>query len=840
MHKNKLIKYLSSGLICSFLICSSNLFAQTTAQDVILFKDDVPANVLAKELTKNRILKSRIAGAPDSLKVNGGTVEFDQQKKALKLKDSVIASSQTFQIQSDGATINTETQEGEFTDKVIISHPEFSLSCDSAYVNAPYQVGVFRNSKVRMEVAEVFADTETFIKSSEEELRMYNSSLTTCDTSERPLPWQVMSDEIDITVDGYAHSYWSSVYAYGVPVLYVPYLGFPVKEQRSSGLLIPDIGYSNQDGITAEFPTFFALDDATDLIVSPLYAQLTRYGARTEFRRLFSQQHSLQGKVIVSDESPRGQESRGLVIPEAQVDAIDKNRLGVFFREDWYSDPDSEIPISFLSDIHYVSDDFMLRELPDDDIGLRNATFLSSKMALRTTLGSFGNAQLSGEFNQLMDGNLLGTDDTVLHRLPELNVGLIDTYRPFGFNPLGIKVVGGANINITEFSRQQGYDGTRVSINPEITIPFHVQNYFSAAIGIAGYDTQYLTNLQDGEEVPFSDSSDRRTAVASAVVSTAVEKVYDIEEGGFLATLTELGSLSSQRQLQRIKHTIEPQISFAFAPDVNQDNNPFYDALDRIRQRSLVTYGFRTSLLGRFDPRSAYQTSIQEFTSPINELPELGYQDSFLNLRTPLETLTNRAPVSSRVGMVGSLATFSMFQTYDYLEAQDDADPIREALSDIASSLVLTPNPNFSLGVDGNYSPDRQTLSSWRTGLTFADDRQDSFTLAYAKVNPLAIVENQVVPGTNIENIQAQLEFVLTDQIRLGYFGRYDAEVNDFIDQVAALRFINGCDCWRFDFEVSNRTNPDRQRVNVRLTLSGLGDITQGFQMIRSRDDSFQ
>ena len=61
----------------------------------------------------------------------------------------------------------------------------------------------------------------------------------------------------------------------GVPILYLPYLSFPLGEQRKSGFLFPNVGYSNRGGVKLMVPYYVNLAPNYDLTLTP-----TLYGRR--------------------------------------------------------------------------------------------------------------------------------------------------------------------------------------------------------------------------------------------------------------------------------------------------------------------------------------------------------------------------------------------------------------------------------------------------------------------------------------------------------------------------------------------------------------------------------
>lgn len=469
---------------------------------------------------------------------------------------------------------------------------------------------------------------------------------------------------------------------------------------------------------------------------------------------------------------------------------------------------------------------------------MRTANFTTSTILTRMTLGKYITAEVSAEYNQSIDADIERNDDRMLQRLPEFTVTGMRSFRPFGVNPYGLKLVTKGGVSVTEFSRDYGVEGTRTNINPIVALPFHYKNYFQAELQFSAYDTRYDLSGVVPEDDPTGEGqvgridtgASRQTGIAQYTMSTSVERVFDVQEGGVLSTITGLGVENQRDKLLRVKHTIEPVFRYTYIPEVAQDDLPLFDALDRIRERQLFTYGVTSSLYGRFVPRKNRGTTIPELAPEAEELPQLEFSDSLSSFSGGSDMgMLRRSP---RVGSIRELVTFNIRQSYDYLEDAEDNDPVREPFSDIATSLNFDPNKSFSFGFDSNYNPYESAISSISPKFSLRDDRGDVIRAKYNFTDPDVANKTGL---QQISNVEGAAEIVMTDRIKLGYYGRYDAEASDFIEQALALRLMSACNCWHIDVGMSERTNPDKQQVNFRFTFAGLGDITQDI-LYRGRD----
>jgi hypothetical protein len=88
-----------------------------------------------------------------------------------------------------------------------------------------------------------------------------------CDENEAPA-WGFNADRAEAQIGGYADLYHPVLEIKGIPVLYLPYLKLPVKDQRQSGFLMPLFSFEDRSGNIYSQPAYFALDENTDATVT--------------------------------------------------------------------------------------------------------------------------------------------------------------------------------------------------------------------------------------------------------------------------------------------------------------------------------------------------------------------------------------------------------------------------------------------------------------------------------------------------------------------------------------------------------------------------------------------
>lgn len=70
----------------------------------------------------------------------------------------------------------------------------------------------------------------------------------------------------------------------GVPVMYVPWMSFPIDERRKTGLLFPDIGRSSRQGYELALPWYWNIAPNQDATITPHHRTRRGTQLRTEYR----------------------------------------------------------------------------------------------------------------------------------------------------------------------------------------------------------------------------------------------------------------------------------------------------------------------------------------------------------------------------------------------------------------------------------------------------------------------------------------------------------------------------------------------------------------------------
>jgi lipopolysaccharide assembly outer membrane protein LptD (OstA) len=312
------------------------------------------------------------------------------------------------------------------------------------------------------------------------------------------------------------------------------------------------------------------------------------------------------------------------------------------------------------------------------------------------------------------------------------------------------------------------------------------------AYALTQTDGVLLEQDEEGNEmetpVDFPGTQTRETVELGADVGTGVSRVFQFRHLGF----------------DKLKHTIEPQWEYLYIPTVSQGDVPPFDGLDRVRHRSLMTYGFVSRLLARTAAKDTDDDGEEE-AGHIYELTRFSIAQSYDFQRKIRSIVGNR--------------------TTDHFSDVDVAvrvSPIR-ATSVLAKSTFDTGSGGFSSASVGLRLKDPRKLSDQARVVT-----RPSFSFTYRFIRDNRLSTRDPDQSDEVQQLDSTVIVPLSHQMGFLYATRYDIKNRQFFENHVGLRVISACDCWSLDMGFTDRSNPNELEWKAQLTLVGLGAFGTG------------
>ncbi|MGB6867924.1 MAG: LptA/OstA family protein, partial [Candidatus Aminicenantaceae bacterium] len=147
----------------------------------------------------------------------------------------------TIKLFADRVELDTETKDVFAEGHVVIQSPGDVISVDRIQFNLDSKLGTFQNVFGRSS-PNIFYEAETVEKTDENMYSMTKGSFTSCT---QPTPrWRFFFSRANLKKDDYMEMWSSVVRVKKVPILYFPYIKYPLDEERATGFLMPKLGYN--------------------------------------------------------------------------------------------------------------------------------------------------------------------------------------------------------------------------------------------------------------------------------------------------------------------------------------------------------------------------------------------------------------------------------------------------------------------------------------------------------------------------------------------------------------------------------------------------------------------
>ncbi len=600
------------------------------------------------------------------------------------------------------------TAEGD----VQLTSPDEELFGEKARYNLQKRTGTVENGRFYLRESNLYVSGDSIERRGEQDYRIINGTFTTCGGD---VPsWKFGASQVDVTLGGYARAKHTLFYLKDIPSLYFPYMIYPVKSERESGLLIPAVGYSSKRGFHYGAAYYQVLGVNQDATLYLDYLSEMGWGKGVEYRYIF-------GKT-------NGGEARFYHIDVNQVDGvdIDEERYAV----EWQHDGQLPGGVRMVADVEYVNDDEYFQ-----DFGTVAEEYNKDKVESTFSLGKhWKQYSLIGLIKYTKD--LEVDDDETLQLLPRITFDvtrqrIVETPFYYAFNT-----------QYSHFWRQEGLRGERLMVRPLLAANIKLWDVFDIAPE-ASYRQRYYWGLSDG-----SASDQEGTAEFSTRVSTRLERVYR-QPLGFAGLL---------------RHSLEPEVTYRYIPEVDQDLLPDFDSYDRIDKKNQLEYALVQRFTLRFDD---------------NGTPE--YRE-FLYLR--------------------------LSQIYDLTDEASE-----QRFQDLRFEALLLPTGWLSLKTDSTLDVDSGEWVKAEVAGRIWDQNENSFKLGY-----------HYDPDNDVDYGSVNLSLAFLRPIYLTYEQRYDFSTNDQLEQVVGIEYRQ--QCWSALLTYSDRE--DDQSIMLTFTMRGIGSVGGG------------
>jgi LPS-assembly protein len=673
---------------------------------------------------------------------NNRDISWAWGKVVIELDDRVI--------KADKVKVNNKTGNGEAVGHVIITRSDGThLKAKRSRFNINNQQS--RIFKVRGRLGDkYFVKGQAVTRYSKTHYHAQNAQLTTC---EGKLPdWLFEAESMDI-VRGDRVLFKKGVFKIrDIPIIYIPIGYLPIDQERKSGFLIPSWGGGGVQGMAFNNSYYWAINKHSDATFSLDYSENRGFKPTIEYR--YTPNLHTEGSFNASFIDDKITNSTFWEIKAKHKQTLPNN-------------------FNFNGALDLQKQGFN-----------RNFSNSTSARAQRNT-DSYANITKTWEGSSLdiltryRESSDTGSDQTFA-QLPQI------TYKTQR------QSIGDTNFFFSQDSSFASFL-TDLDTSPDVDDKFSVQRFdfspqfsystkikpwltFTPSLGIR--ETIYSKGLDETDNNKRLDFFTRESFnISASLDGPRFEKIFDLKNS----------------YISKVKHLIEPRITYNFTPDIDEEDRTkikVFDGKDTISRQSSITYSLTQRILQK----------------------ERKSRDKF-NTREVLR--------------------FDISQSMDLIEATgSEKSENKLPFSDLRFDLDSRLHDNLLLNFDSTFDVNKSTLKTFNLGTGFnIDSLYVFFDRRWTKGQDAFIISG--------------IDWTINEGWNLKTTTRYNESQDKFSENQLSLLYDNPCKCWGFNLDLIEREslvpiagNGVNQRETLFLmgiTLRGLGTVQRGASDITKR-----
>jgi len=478
----------------------------------------------ARKLTRGSLLEQFGVGDPDVIELQAGEFEAALgDKPTASMTGGVVLRRGDRLAGAESANYDPELRALMLTGGVQYEDPDSLVLSETAefgyesgrirFEGAEFELGS-NNSRGAASVLEISQDGR---------LQLADVGYTTCPPESND--WIIEAGEIELNSrNGVGKARNVRLRFQGVPILYTPYLSFPITDARKSGVLTPEIGSSARSGTELSIPYYWNIAENYDATFTPRLLTDRGLQVGAELRYLFE---NSDGDLVVE------------YLPDDNK--FNDNRHQLRFQHQTLFQGGWRNHIDFRD----VSDDQYFEDLGGS---LSNSSITHLNRSLVFDFFS-DNWSLLGRVQEYQTiDSAIPPNEEPYQRLPQLYAR--------GFWPdslLGLTYA--VDTELVYFDREVGVTGWRFNAAPQVALPIMKPGWFVTPAAVLDYTQYDLENTQFGQD----ERPSRTVPIVSLDTGLILER-----------------SMSSGAD--RVQ-TLEPRLLYVHAPFREQSDLPVFDTI---------------------------------------------------------------------------------------------------------------------------------------------------------------------------------------------------------------------------------------------------------------------
>jgi lipopolysaccharide assembly outer membrane protein LptD (OstA) len=759
------------------------------------------------------------------LELSADHLEFERARNLYVASGSVVIRRGERRLRAEWVAFSPSTGRGVASGDVEVTDGRDTLRTRFVEFDIDDMLGVMFDARFDVPSGHLRMEGAEIAKTGDQTWSFEDATFTTCRCPDPGAeePWKIRAGSADLEIGGYGTARDTTFEILGVPVAWLPWAIYPLKTERQSGLLLPDVELGGRNGFEVGLPVFFAAGEPVNVVATPRW--LSKRGAKGDLEvEYVAGEHSggnAFGSYIHDNE----------IQPHSLAEPFGRDRWSTKGQHDWFGPWGMRLKADYL----FASDNAFPNDFRELD-RWRTARYLPAAASVETrggASGRFGMVAGAEYRNDRQAPDDTDRDDFVLRRLPQLDLralpgalGPVDwlvpaldvAYARFDQRDRPQHLYSDARLVRSDGrffdtgvdgiadSREQGRDGQATGPDPNF-------DDFSAAQpdGTEGDGVFQEGELlaEGGQRALFAPRIGSPWRVADAVeVYPEVgwrQTVYDGDAQGFAAQGQLTGRVEVRTLLRRsfaggFTHLLEPRVGWAWIQGTHEeDRTPLFIPETRLPQRRIRELALDNVTL---DPADRIES--------FNGL-SFGFGNRLLG--------SPRANGAARL-----LAEWTLLGLYDFSDSR-----FGRVVLDGSAQPLDSFGARFWTGVD----PARGRIDDGYLGLGWRHVEGHAAEIGYRYLREIPELfgaypkQNERFDSfeelDHIHQAQLGLRIAFLERWAFTWAVAYSFEDSLLLGNTGGLEYFSACACWAARLEL-RQSRGSGVRVGLRLRLVGIGD----------------
>jgi lipopolysaccharide export system protein LptA len=757
----------------------------------------------------------------DPFEITADEIHYDNPRNLYVAERNVRVEQGARRLRARWIAFSTETRLGVAEGNVELIEDGNHLIAEFMIFNVDTLQGTLYQGELDAGRDGFHIQAQELIRTGDDTFAMRDGVFTTCRCEEgERVPWTLSAADARVEMGGYGTLTNSTFDVLGVPVLWIPWIFFPMKSERETGFLLPDFEFGGRGGFGVGLPFFWAVHPQLNVTLTPRYYSQRGYKQDVELEYVFGKRS--EGELFVA----------GLRDSQGR-DQTRKDRWAVLWDHDqflpakwrWQTD------LNLISDNLYVDDFNEMRDY-------KSFRYIESTTNVERDFGVGGGygAMVGARYADDIQGSTFDDrDDYMLQRATELR-GDVQPGTVQG--PLGIE----ARMD-SQFIYFAGFNKPENNLDPRLSTSraLHTNGRF-LDLGFDGQQARFIpgpppnfiaaNGEDDGIFQPGEPLAERGARVIlhprlsrSFQVGNLLEVVPEV---GWQQTLyrssdhqfAERGLLTARTDFRTrlvrdyvgdkgsvTRHVIEPKLSWALVSQRRQRQNPLFVPRGDVVQTRLRTLSLENVTR---DPSDRTKSA---------NIVALGVGQRFFSAAGPSSVPRIRGDLVTAIdwdfadsGGLGEIVAEGRMFPIGPLAGRVRAafDPEAVAFEEGGVEFALTTQNETSFfrrtSFLGGYRYLRRPPRFFETdiGDSSAFDRQGD---------------------SQVNQVDFRFRVELAWRIRLTYSAIYGLtqEAQGFIRNRGMIEYVSKCRCWGIGLQLDHEKR-DGIQAGLMIRFLGLGD----------------